>query len=197
MFRRLKYRLVCFVRLTKVKIKGSNSDPTMVRSDGGSAGDEARVAAAVAAGYRANGHRCRVVNLDADTYVRVHGGGRDELVWVRHGTSASDEGLSRFVLECDRYGVSDRRILSTDAADPVAGHARSLGIEFSGPAELASALQAADVAVPFDDGLDSGAEAPTSETTGSDPSTPSGGLLSRLGGVLLTALALGAAVVRR
>lgn len=162
----------------------------MVRSDGGSAGGEGRVAATVAAGYRAEGHQCRVVDLDDDTYVRVHGAGTDALVWVRDGGREADDGLSRFVLECDRYGVSGRRILSTDAADPVAGHARSLGIEFSGPAELAAALRAVDVAVPFDDGVEPGAETPASETTGSDPAASGGGLLARLAGVLLTVLAL-------
>lgn len=166
----------------------------MTRSDGGSVVGDGRLTAAVAAGYRASGHSCRVVEHGEDTYVRVHGTGTDALVWIRDRGRESDAGLSRFVLECDRYGVVDRQVLSTDAEDPVASHARSLGIGFTGPAELASALRAVDVAVPFDDGLESGAETSTSETTGSDPVTSGGGLLARLAGVLLTVLALSLAL---
>lgn len=168
----------------------------MTRSEGDSAvvgGDT--VVAAVTAGYRASGHECRVVEHGRDTYVRVWGGGTDGLVWVRPDHDGTDTGLSRFALECERYGVADRQVLSTDERDPVAPHAASLGIGFSGPSDLASALQSMEVPVPFEtDG-----EPATADSAGEQAgeSGTRAGLIGRLGGAFLTlsALSLGLLVV--
>lgn len=167
----------------------------MSRRESGTAVGE-RVVEAVADGYRASGDDCRVVRHGTDTYIRVQGAGRDGLVWVRDGVHESDAGLSRFVIECDRYGVTDRRVVSVDPDDPVAGHAASLGIEFVGPAALAASLRSVDVPVPFE----------TDESTADDESGGETGTGDtrwrrryRLGAVLLSALAvtlvLGAAVL--
>jgi hypothetical protein len=168
----------------------------MSSSERGSGSTEDGVVSAVLDGYRASGHRCRAVRHGPDTYVRVQGGGKDGLVWVRDGDGDSDAGLSRFAIECERYGVADRDIVSTAADDAVAPYAAALGIEFSGPAALAAALRAVEVPVPFGvagtpaDAADG--NEPTPEADGSAP-RPWFRLVSALLSVLVFG-ALGAAV---